>query len=68
MKKFFASMKFTSIGRNGKFFNPKSRKVIENAGVILFDGYDTNFNITENGLYLQVDSMVRIIQNRTVLE
>lgn len=54
MKKFFASMKFTSIGKSGKYFNPKSRKVLNNTGIILFNGYETKFNITENGLYLQV--------------
>ncbi len=61
-------MKFTSIGKSGKYFNPKSRKVLNNTGIILFNGYETKFNITENGLYLQVESMVRIIQNRTVLD
>ena len=67
IKKFFNTMKFVSIGKSGKFFNPKSRKTLANSGIILFNGYETKFSIAENGLYLQVDSMVRIIQSRTVL-
>jgi len=39
MKKFFKSLKYVSIGKNGKYFNPKSRQVLSNSGIILFNGY-----------------------------
>lgn len=61
-------MKYVSIGRSGKYFNPKNKKTLSGAGIILFNGYETQVNITENGLYLRVDSMVRIVQNKTVLD
>lgn len=68
MKKFFSALKYVSIGKNGKYFDPKSRRMLSNSQILLFNGYETKFNITENGLYLQVESMTRIVQSRTVLE
>lgn len=68
IKKFFASMKFVTIGKCGKYFNPKTKKVLANSGIVMFNGYETKLNLAENGLYLQVDSMVRIVQTKTVLE
>lgn len=38
-------MKFVSIGKSGKFFNPKSRKTLANSGIVLFNGYETKFTI-----------------------
>lgn len=61
-------MNFVSIGKSGKYFNPKSKNVLSNSGIFLFNGYETRFNVTEGGLFLQVDSMVRIVQTKTVLE
>lgn len=68
IKKFFASMNYVSIGKSGKYFNPASRKVLANSQVLLFTGYETKFSIADTGLYLQVESMTRIVQSRTVLE
>lgn len=38
-------MKYVCIGKNGKYFNPKSKHILSNSGIILFDGYETKFNI-----------------------
>lgn len=46
VKNFFKSLKFVSIGKSGKYFNPKTPKVLSNTGIILFNGYETRFNIT----------------------
>lgn len=68
IKKFFYSKKFVRIGNSGKYFNPQSPKVLTNSGIFLFNGYETKFNLTQGGLFLQVDSMIRIVQTKTVLE
>jgi len=68
IKKFFYSKKFVRIGNSGKYFNPQSPKVLSNSGIFLFNGYETKFNLTQGGLFLQVDSMIRIVQTKTVLE
>jgi hypothetical protein len=39
IKKYFSSMKYVSIGRSGKYFNPKNKKVLSGSGIILFNGY-----------------------------
>ncbi len=39
IKNFFASMKFVTIGRSGKYFNPKSKKLLSSAGIVLFNGF-----------------------------
>ena len=61
-------MNFIQVGKEGKFIHPSSRKTIQNAGIILFTGYDTTFQVLENGLYLRVDTMTKIIQDKTALE
>ena len=67
VKKFFDSLGFVEIGKSQKYFNPKERISIANSALMLYNGYETAFNITEGGIFLRVDSMVKIIQNKTVL-
>ena len=68
VKKFFNELGFAEIGSSHKYFHPKSRKVLENDRLMLFDGYKASFTLQNDSLYLRVDSMTRIIQNRKVLD
>lgn len=61
-------MNYIQIGKGNRFINPSSKKALPNAGIVLFTGYETSFNMLESGLYLRVDSITRIVQDKTVLE
>lgn len=68
LKRFFSQMNYIQIGKGNKYINPSSKKALSNAGILLFTGYETSFNMLESGLYLRVDSITRIVQDKTVLE
>ena len=69
VKNLFHSIGFVEIGKSNKYFNPKSRRPVENTGVVLFNGFETSFSVRQDGaLYLQVESMTRIVQDRSVLD
>lgn len=68
MRNFFHKMKFTEIGRSRKFFDPKSKKTLNGANVTVYKGFSTNFALLENGLYLKVDPIMKIIRSETVLD
>lgn len=68
VKNLLHSIGFVEIGRSNKFFNPDSRQSIPNSGIVMFNGFDTSLSLRESGLFLQVDSMARIVQNRSVLD
>ena len=68
LKNFFNQMNYIQVGKGNKYINPGSRKSVGNTGVILFSGYETSFNMLESGLYLRVDSITRIVQDKTVIE
>lgn len=61
-------MNYIQVGKGNRFINPSSKKALANAGIVLFTGYETSFNMLESGLYLRVDSITRIVQDKTVLE
>lgn len=56
------------MGGSHKYFNPKSRKVLENDGLMLFNGYKASFTVQNSNLFLRVDSMTKIIQNKKVID
>lgn len=41
---------------------------MSSAGIILFNGYEASISLLENGLYLRVDGLTRIVQDRSVLD
>ena len=68
LKKFFSQLNYIQIGKGNKYINPSSKKSLSSAGIILFTGYETSFSMLESGLYLKVNSITRIVQDKTVLE
>lgn len=67
VKNFFYHLDYTEIGRSRKYFDAKNYKNLESAQVTVFKGYSSNFSLLETGLYLQVDSAVKIVRGDTVL-
>lgn len=68
IRNFFRQMKYTEIGRSGKFCDASSQKTLPGANVTIFKGFSSNFTLLENGLFLRVDPMMKIIRNETVLD
>ncbi len=67
VKNFFYQLDYTEIGRSRKYFDTKNFKNLECARVTVFKGYSSNFTLLENGLYLRMDSAVKIVRGDTVL-
>lgn len=63
IRNFFRQMKYTEIGRSRKFCDASSQKKLPGANVTVFKGYSSNFALIENGLYLRVDPLMKIIRN-----
>lgn len=60
-------MGYIEIGQTGKYFNVKQKKIINHDQLFLFRGYRTNFLFGEAGLFLRIDPVNKVVQNRTVL-
>ena len=68
VKKYFTELGYADLGGSHKYFDPKSRKVLEGNGVMLFNGFKASFTLQNSNLFLRVDSLTKIIQNRKVLD
>lgn len=45
IKNFFNQLGFIEIGKSRKYFDPKSRTNLDNAGIMIYNGFSTSFNI-----------------------
>lgn len=68
IKTFFNRLNFTEIGRSRKYFDTSSKKSLDSAGVMVFSGFATSFNVLETGLYLRVDPSCKIVREESVLD
>jgi hypothetical protein len=68
IKNFMAQLDYTEIGKTRSYFDPKKKESIDSAGIILFYGYSTRFDLREDGLFLQINPATKIIRSESVLE